>query len=156
MLAIRVIGRRQPDPGRLVEAISDDGLRGIVWWGQTDTRTVGSVSRFGGFYYLLHSGWLSESQVILVPQSVGPVVGRMQRAALRWLLTHARTIMLRERESQAFLQDLLPVTESIVLPDLAFGLPPVEASESHPKEVWLGLTLTDRGAQLRFPGPAGL
>ena len=97
-------------------------------------------------------------QVVMLPQSIGPIQGRIQRALARWILNPVRTIMVREPWTQNFLtNDLQVSTRVVLLPDLAFGLAGIvspKRSPEHPPEI--GSTVLDRSAQLRsFGGQSG-
>lgn len=95
--------------------------------------------------------------LLLLPQSFGPLPGRLQRAMLRWLLEHAAFVAAREYRSVELLAKL-KLRRALVLPDLAFT-----AAEAAPHELdaavpqirqarasgrpLIGLTLMDWGGQ---------
>lgn len=90
-------------------------------------------------------------RVTMLPQSFGPIEGRLQRWLARWTFSHVHLMMAREARSVAFVQDVLGVpTPVVLLPDLAFGLARSEAcvrtaEPSVPQQI--GVTVIDRGAQ---------
>jgi colanic acid/amylovoran biosynthesis protein len=62
-------------------------------------------------------------RVVMLPQSFGPIEGRLQRWLARWTFSHVNLIMAREARSVAFVKEALGVrTPVVLLPDLAFGL----------------------------------
>ncbi len=96
--------------------------------------------------------------LILLPQSFGPLPGRLQQTLLRWLVNRADLVAAREFRSVEFLQTIQVQTPVLLLPDLAFltvettraevlellarfGVP---LDDGRPK---IGLTLMDWGAQ---------
>lgn len=87
--------------------------------------------------------------VVMLPQSVGPIEGRGQRAFARQVFRQVSLIMAREERSRQFLQDVLEVDGEItVLPDLAFARPAAMDENAHPsRPLQIGVTIIDRGAQ---------
>ena len=62
-------------------------------------------------------------RVVMLPQSIGPIRGRAQRALARLVFNRMHRIMVREGWSESFLRDTLRVRAPVtLLPDLAFGL----------------------------------
>lgn len=90
-------------------------------------------------------------KVILLPQSFGPLRGRLQRLLMRWALNRATAIMAREPWSFDFVTKELRVCTAVHLaPDLAFGLARREIRGALPRCIErIGVTVMDRGAQLR-------
>ena len=90
-------------------------------------------------------------QVTMLPQSFGPIEGRLQRWLARWTFSRAHLMMAREAHAVAFVKDTLGVlTPVVLLPDLAFGL---ARSETGVRSVepsalrQIGVTVIDRSAQ---------
>ena len=93
-------------------------------------------------------------KVVLLPQSIGPIEGRLQRLIARITLRRADLIMVRERRSLHFLINELGIDQkAIVVPDLAFNLPPApaltEPSMGREKSLRIGVTVIDRASQVR-------
>ncbi len=67
--------------------------------------------------------WLGKP-VTMLPQSFGPVNGKLQRLLLAKLLVQVRQIMVRDQRSFTFLRDQLGEFRNVpqILPDLAFDL----------------------------------
>ena len=91
-------------------------------------------------------------KVVLLPQSIGPIEGRLQRLMARITLSRADLIMVRERSSLHFvIHDLGIDQKAIVVPDLAFNLPPApaltEPNMGREKPLRIGVTVIDRAAQ---------
>jgi colanic acid/amylovoran biosynthesis protein len=87
--------------------------------------------------------------VVMLPQSVGPIEGREQRALARWVFRRISLIMVREERSRQFLREILDVgSEIMVLPDLAFTRPAnISAGAHQTRPLTIGVTVIDRGAQ---------
>jgi len=88
--------------------------------------------------------------VIMLPQSIGPIAGQFQRILARQVFNRVKLIMHREQLSFDFVaRDLKVKTPGILIPDMAFGLPPIILSRSRDNAVPLqiGVTVTDRIAQ---------
>lgn len=90
----------------------------------------------------------------LLPQSIGPISGQIQRFLTRLTLNRTEQILVREQRSLAFASDELGLTAPIqLMPDLAFGLASVgtlpSALVSQPRNdiIHIGLTPMDRQAQ---------
>jgi colanic acid/amylovoran biosynthesis protein len=96
---------------------------------------------------------LLNKPVVMLPQSLGPIVGRGQHWLARQVFQRIPLIMLREERSQQFLNKTLRINpNSILIPDLAFGLPVVAPHLPTPKPeqphvLRIGITPLDRGAQ---------
>jgi colanic acid/amylovoran biosynthesis protein len=92
-------------------------------------------------------------RVVMLPQSVGPIEGRLQRRTARFVFDRVETVMLRERRSEDFVRNVLRLKKRpVVLPDLAFGptptmIPPaiLREREARPR---IGVTVIDRAAQI--------
>ena len=93
-------------------------------------------------------------KVILLPQSFGPIHGRLQRALARWTLNRAKAIMAREPWSFDFVTEDLKVGTAVYLvPDLAFELVCGDIGDISKHRIErIGVTVMDRGAQLRSFG----
>lgn len=110
------------------------------------------------FLWGLLALWLAAclgKKLIMLPQSIGPIKGRLQTDLARRVFLRTDLIMTREMLTSAFLVKELRLSKpTVFIPDLAFGLPHVPAklplsiprAENHLK---IGLTLMDRGAQTR-------
>jgi len=92
-------------------------------------------------------------RVILLPQSIGPIKGGLQRWLARSILNRVDKIMVREPRSMEFVQRVLKIERSyILMPDLAFAsalpdpLVPLRGMQSGLK---IGVTVIDRAAQTR-------
>lgn len=92
-------------------------------------------------------------RVIMLPQSIGPIEHRWQRSLARLVLNRVDRIMIREPESEQYVKSTLKLSKKpVLIPDLAFGLPSVEAKL--PDDIPLlgnrpriGVTMIDRGQQ---------
>lgn len=95
--------------------------------------------------------WLGK-EVVLLPQSVGPIAGQHQRLLAGFVFNRVSRILVRERRSLAFLQGLGVRKPALVVPDLAFGLADVPRGrvlsirEDH-RVPRVGVTVIDRAAQ---------
>lgn len=91
--------------------------------------------------------------VVMLPQSLGPIVGRGQQWLAQQIFQRISLIMLREQRSQQFLTETLNIRpNSAIVPDLAFGLPVVAPclptpEPEEPNVLRIGITPLDRGAQ---------
>ena len=106
------------------------------------------------YLWSLATLWLALAlgkRTILLPQSIGPVVGRFQRWLTRQVFKRPARILLREQQSAKFLTELGLNRESIVLADLAFALPSaadrLDLSDAGGAQLRIGVTVIDRGAQ---------
>ena len=90
-------------------------------------------------------------KTIMLPQSIVPVEGCFQRIMARLVFNRVSRILLREDCSLAFLDELGVNRPAIVLPDLAFALPPVSDTLAFPSSksgaLRIGVTVIDRAAQ---------
>lgn len=88
-------------------------------------------------------------RVIMLPQSIGPINGYLQRFLARLVFSRVALMMLRESRAVDFVRQELGVqTQAVLVPDLAFGLSvtPVRIQErSMPLQI--GVTITGRIAQ---------
>ena len=110
---------------------------------------------FGLIWALLTLGFavLSGKVVVMLPQSFGPIQGRMQRLLARWTFNGVNLILARESLSAAFLTERLHLKKKVVVvPDMAFGLASIPAPEcqvasDRTAPFRIGVTIIDRGAQ---------
>jgi len=93
-------------------------------------------------------------KVVLLPQSIGPIEGGIQRRLARMVFSRVRTIMVRESISLNFVQNVLKINQvkTIQLPDLAFGfsklIRPQKKSPALEHDTFsLGITIINREAQ---------
>jgi colanic acid/amylovoran biosynthesis protein len=90
-------------------------------------------------------------RIVMLPQSIGPIKGWFQRHLARLMFARADRIMLREQLSLDLLRELKVNVLMYLVPDLAFGLPPVLPKPNRPIErgsaLHIGVTVMDRGAQ---------
>jgi colanic acid/amylovoran biosynthesis protein len=88
--------------------------------------------------------------LIFLPQSFGPLPGRLQRSLLRLVLNRSTLIAAREYQSLHFLSSIGVRQRVLVLPDLAFAMHNAGHAElalqSAPGPL-IGLTLMDWGGQ---------
>ncbi|HEY1017138.1 MAG TPA: polysaccharide pyruvyl transferase family protein, partial [Herpetosiphonaceae bacterium] len=71
-------------------------------------------------------------RVIILPQSIGPLHGPLQRLLVRWLLDRAELAMVREPASLRAAHALWPRRLPVLRPDMAFGFagdPPAVGAE---------------------------
>lgn len=120
----------------------------------------------GGHLYARHSAniafvwlWLGIALAVLMgkpliflPQSFGPLPGRIQQAMLRWLLSRSALVVAREYRSLRLLAAIGLRRRVLALPDLAFGddaidseslLAPEVAALAADRKPLIGLTLMD-------------
>jgi colanic acid/amylovoran biosynthesis protein len=93
-------------------------------------------------------------KVIMLPQSIGPIEGGLQRRMARAVIGRVRMIMVREPVSLDFVRRTLKIdkSKSIVLPDLAFGLSESPAFEkralsNNEESLSVGITIINRAEQ---------
>ena len=92
-------------------------------------------------------------RVIMLPQSIGPIEYRWQRFFARIIFNRVSLMMVREPESQNYVNSILKLKINPVLfPDLAFGLPEVEpwlmdGIMSIKGSFKVGVTVIDRASQ---------
>jgi colanic acid/amylovoran biosynthesis protein len=103
----------------------------------------------------LQLAYCLNKKIIMLPQSIGPIKGKLQAGLTRRVLGRADLIMVREMISKKFLEEKLKISTLIAyMPDLAFRLPKVSASipranSSISNELKIGITIIDRGAQTK-------
>lgn len=91
-----------------------------------------------------------DKPVIMLPQSIGPIIGRLQKILASQAFNRVKLMMHRERLSLDFVTQGLKVNvPSVLVPDLAFGLPLVILSRLRDRvtPVQIGVTVTGRIAQ---------
>jgi colanic acid/amylovoran biosynthesis protein len=107
------------------------------------------------FWTLLCLGFavILAKRVMLLPQSIGPIEGGLQRWLLRVTLDRTQCVMVRESYSVKLLESLRIKSPFLLLPDLAFGLGDTQCSP-HATEhtldntrLHIGVTIIDRAAQ---------
>jgi colanic acid/amylovoran biosynthesis protein len=88
-------------------------------------------------------------KVVMLPQSIGPIAGRLQTLMARLVFNRVATIMLRETRSLDFVLSKLKIKKPVlVFPDLAFGLPPPPQLQWEADAILrIGVTVIDRAAQ---------
>jgi colanic acid/amylovoran biosynthesis protein len=92
-------------------------------------------------------------RVIMLPQSIGPIEYRWQRYFARIIFDRVSLMMVREPESQNFVNSTLKLkTSPMLFPDLAFGLPEVDSwlmdgIITREGSLKIGVTLIDRASQ---------
>lgn len=98
-------------------------------------------------------------KVVLLPQSIGPINGWLQRGLASLILNRVDKIMVREPLSMAFLQKTLNIGKRVVLiPDLALASTPLVNSHCSNVSMMIkkssglkiGVTVIDRAAQTRY------
>lgn len=90
--------------------------------------------------------------LILLPQSFGPIEGRVNRWLLRWLVNHATCVYSREEISRQFLVSLGVRRAIRVVPDVAFHTQKLvdnsqPTSTSDTSITTIGMTVMDFGLQ---------
>ena len=110
------------------------------------------------FFWSLMTLWLPiglGKPLVMLPQSVGPINGRLLRLLARPVFHKVEQIMLREPTSVQFMTQQLGYKRPLLLlPDQAFGLSRAEevALPAAPETSWrLGVTLIDRSAHIARP-----
>ena len=102
--------------------------------------------------------WLAaclRKRIIMLPQSIGPIKGKLQFYLASRIFTKVDLIMVREMLSKKYLDEKFRISRPIVfVPDLAFGLPIVDAKiaatgNSVDYQIKIGVSIIDRGAQTR-------
>lgn len=94
--------------------------------------------------------------VVMLPQSFGPVEGKVQHLLARWVFRRAHLVTARESESLRFFEENLSLPAPLLLTDLAFGLPPIYLRSDQLTYPKIGITIIDRQAQdRRFSRQAG-
>ncbi|MGB9880926.1 MAG: polysaccharide pyruvyl transferase family protein [Anaerolineae bacterium] len=97
---------------------------------------------------------IMDRKVVMLPQSIGPIKGWLQRQLTRTLLNRVNKIMVREPRSLEFIQNALCLRKQAVLvPDLAFTFTPTEHSSVRLQDLQsglkIGVTIIDRAAQVK-------
>ena len=98
---------------------------------------------------LVFPTWLGK-RTIMLPQSVGPIDGGLQRWLARYVFNRVDLLLLREERSVKFVQDVLHVRSPLSqLPDLAFGLVCNAGPDPDPghEALRIGINVIDRAAQ---------
>lgn len=105
-----------------------------------------------GLIPLGFASWMGK-QTVMLPQSVGPIDGKMQKFLARAVFNRVNKIMVRESISKEYLINELHVIKPIIIiPDLAFALPnssrdiTKDLVINHPG-INIGVTLINWGAQ---------
>lgn len=83
-------------------------------------RTRLSISFLWNWLIMALAIWMGKP-LILMPQSIGPIAGRLQRRLMKWLVEHAALTAVREYYSLQLLVASGVKTSVLVLPDLAFA-----------------------------------
>lgn len=89
--------------------------------------------------------------VVMLPQSIGPIPGGVQRFLAKQVFRSVTRLFVREATSATFLARELGVERSIaVLPDLAFSLASIEGARGprHARGERIGVTVIDYRAQV--------
>ena len=98
---------------------------------------------------LLTIGWplLLGKRVLLLPQSIGPIQGRIQQQLARQVFNRATHIWVREPNSVEYARTVLRLKRPVaLLPDLALALPAPRPA-SLPGTLKIAIVPMDRGAQ---------
>lgn len=95
-----------------------------------------------------------KKRIIMLPQSIGPIQGSLQRWITKILLNQVDKIMVREPRSADFLQKIIRLRKQVTLvPDLAFAPTPIKCSpllcDVESNFLKIGVTAIDRAAQTR-------
>jgi colanic acid/amylovoran biosynthesis protein len=155
-LCFRLSGRKLywglPEQRRLLQAYYEADL--VLSCGGGNFYAHRSLSP-GLIWALLTLGFavLAGNKVAMLPQSVGPIPGRLQRLLARWVLGRVPLIMVREGLSAAFLAEVLHIKQQVVVvPDMAFGFASrLESARSPAPDrtvpLRIGVTVIDRSAQ---------
>jgi colanic acid/amylovoran biosynthesis protein len=158
-LAHRLAGRRMlprdAERRRLMHAYYDADLVVVIGGGHLYARHALNIA-FLWLWLGLALALLLGKPLMLLPQSFGPLPGRIQRGLLRWMLDRSALVVAREYRSLRFLAEIGLRRRALVLPDMAFGMPAagrcganplVERTLSGAGRPLIGLTLLDWGAQ---------
>ncbi|MEM2890192.1 MAG: polysaccharide pyruvyl transferase family protein [Candidatus Hadarchaeum sp.] len=93
-------------------------------------------------------------RVFMLPQSIGPISGKIQQKIVAMVLARVKLVAVREGQSYNYVKRILKSNSHLVLlPDLAFGLRPQQTlqerlmicRESNPQ---IGMTLMNLGVQM--------
>jgi colanic acid/amylovoran biosynthesis protein len=159
-LLFRWVGRRwQPRHGerrRLLDAYYDADIVAVIGGGHLYARHAFNIAFIWLWFGLALALWMGKP-LIFLPQSFGPLPGRLQRGLLRWLLARSALLAAREYRSLDLLAAIGLRRRVLVLPDLAFALadtsttlaayPELERALQHAARPLIGLTLMDWGGQ---------
>ena len=145
---------RSASRGRLMRAYYDADLVAVIGGGHLYARHAFNIA-FLWLWLGLALALTMGKPLVLLPQSFGPLPGRLQRGLLRWLLDHSAFVAAREYRSLSFLAEIGLRHRALVLPDLAFAMPPVinsapaavERALNDAGRPLIGLTLMDWGGQ---------
>ena len=89
--------------------------------------------------------------IIMLPQSIGPIEGRVQQWFTRLILGHVSCMMLREPKSIEYISQQLNISLlPVLMPDLAFGLAKGECENKtimNDPLMKIGVSVIDRHAQ---------
>src|SRR5262249_55431156 len=111
---------------RLMCAYYDADLVVVIGGGHLYARHAFNIA-FLWLWLGLALALLLGKPLVLLPQSFGPLPGRLQCGLLRWLLDRSAFVAAREYRSLRFLAEIGLGRRALVLPDMAFGLPPSAA-----------------------------
>jgi colanic acid/amylovoran biosynthesis protein len=156
----RLAGRRWLPRGaerrRLICAYYDADLVVVIGGGHLYARHAFNIA-FLWLWFGLALALLLGKPLVLLPQSFGPLPGRLQQRLLRWLLDRSALVAAREYRSLRFLAGIGLRRRVLVLPDMAFGLSAPVANSTPPlresalvheeRRPSIGITLLDWGAQ---------
>jgi colanic acid/amylovoran biosynthesis protein len=145
---------RDPERARLMHAYYEADLVAVIGGGHLYARHAFNIA-FLWLWLGLALALILGKPLVLLPQSFGPLPGRLQRGLLRWLLNRSALVAAREYRSLRFLADIGLRRRAFVLPDLAFAMPPACGAAPAPLQRLLsnaghpliGLTLMDWGGQ---------
>lgn len=79
--------------------------------------------------------------LVLLPQSIGPLPNIRQRLPARWVIQHARLVVVREQLSFQLLQQLGIAQRAIIGPDMAFGM---QSTPAHTRSEMLDMLFQGR------------
>ncbi len=122
-LLYRLSGRRLL-PGRtewraLMNAYYDADIVVVIAGGHLYARHGFNIA-FGWLWLGLALAILMDKPLVMLPQSYGPLPGRLQRALLRWLLHRSAFVSAREYHSIYLLAEIGLRRRVVALPDMAF------------------------------------
>ncbi|HEX6288574.1 MAG TPA: polysaccharide pyruvyl transferase family protein [Herpetosiphonaceae bacterium] len=123
-LMYRVAGLRPlprlPDRRGLMRAYYDADLVVVIGGGHLYARHAANIA-FAWLWLGIALAVLMGKPLLLLPQSFGPLPGTIQRAMLRWLLSHSALTAAREYRSLQLLAEIGLRRRVLLLPDLAFA-----------------------------------
>lgn len=91
-------------------------------------------------------------RVVMLPQSVGPIKGHLQKTIARFLFNRVSWMLVRDQYSLDFADHVLRLKKQpVLMPDLAFAPMPLVAPlvDRQQAGLHIGVTVIDRAAQLR-------